>query len=77
MAFSFPSEQIGEQLEALYNQYDAEDFELGIKQFMIEQAIQQVKVEICYMRLYFGKYKAWDVMRCPSCAHSGFRRWPG
>jgi hypothetical protein len=23
------------------NQYDAEDFDLGIKQFMIEQAIQQ------------------------------------
>ena len=30
-------------MEALYNQYDAEDFELGIKQFMIEQAIQQVR----------------------------------
>ena len=34
--------EIGEQLEALYDQYDAEDFDLGIKQFMIEQAIQQV-----------------------------------
>ena len=34
--------EVGEQLEALYNQYDAEDFDLGIKQFMIEQAIQQV-----------------------------------
>ena len=36
--------EVGEQLEALYNQYDAEDFDLGIKQFMIEQAIQQVCV---------------------------------
>ena len=34
--------EVGNQLEALYDQYDAEDFELGIKQFMIEQAIQQV-----------------------------------
>jgi cell division protease FtsH len=34
--------EIAEQLEALYDQYDMEDFDLGIKQFMIEQAIQQV-----------------------------------
>lgn len=34
--------QIAEQLEALYAQYDNEDFDLGIKQFMVEQAIQQV-----------------------------------
>mmetsp|Transcript_3123 Transcript_3123/g.6809 ORF Transcript_3123/g.6809 Transcript_3123/m.6809 type:complete len:1041 (+) Transcript_3123:95-3217(+) len=33
--------QIAEQLNAIMNQYDAEDFDLGIKQFMIEQAIQQ------------------------------------
>ncbi|KAG1666581.1 hypothetical protein FOA52_000548 [Chlamydomonas sp. UWO 241] len=32
--------EIAEQLEALYLQYDNEDFDLGIKQFMIEQAIQ-------------------------------------
>jgi hypothetical protein len=31
---------IAEQLEALYLQYDNEDFDLGIKQYMIEQAIQ-------------------------------------
>jgi hypothetical protein len=32
--------EIAEQLEVLYLQYDNEDFDLGIKQFMIEQAIQ-------------------------------------
>lgn len=32
--------EIAEQLEALYSQYDNEDFDLGIKQFMIEQQIQ-------------------------------------
>ena len=32
--------EIAEQLEALYSQYDNEDFDLGIKQFMIEQKIQ-------------------------------------
>ncbi len=37
--------EIAEQLDALYNQYDNEDFDLGIKQFMIEQAIQQVGQE--------------------------------
>lgn len=34
--------QLAEQLHAIMNQYDNEDFDLGIKQFMIEQAIQQV-----------------------------------
>jgi hypothetical protein len=29
-------------LNAIIEQYDNEDFDLGIKQFMIEQAIQQV-----------------------------------
>lgn len=55
---SLLSPQIGEQLEALYDQYDAEDFELGIKQFMIEQAIQQVRAEICIMasKLSYFKY---------------------
>lgn len=39
--------QIAEQLEALYAQYDNEDFDLGIKQFMVEQAIQQVGRALC------------------------------
>ncbi len=34
--------QLAEQLYAIIEQYDNEDFDLGIKQFMIEQAIQQV-----------------------------------
>jgi hypothetical protein len=33
--------QIYTQIDAIMNQYDMEDFDLGIKQFMIEQAIQQ------------------------------------
>jgi hypothetical protein len=33
--------QIYAQIDAFMNQYDMEDFDLGIKQFMIEQAIQQ------------------------------------
>jgi hypothetical protein len=34
--------QIALQLEAILNQYDMEDFDLGIKQFLIEQSIQEV-----------------------------------
>jgi cell division protease FtsH len=33
--------EIYTQVNAILNQYDNEDFDLGIKQFMIEQAIQQ------------------------------------
>lgn len=33
--------ELAEQLNAIMDQYDNEDFDLGIKQFMIEQAIQQ------------------------------------
>ncbi|KAI8464373.1 MAG: hypothetical protein J3K34DRAFT_526266 [Monoraphidium minutum] len=33
--------QLYAQVDAIMNQYDNEDFDLGIKQFMIEQAIQQ------------------------------------
>ena len=33
--------EIYTQINALLNQYDNEDFDLGIKQFMMEQAIQQ------------------------------------
>lgn len=35
--------QLSMQLEAILDQYEKEDFDLGIKQFMIEQAIQQVR----------------------------------
>ena len=35
-------EEIGSQLHSIKNQYDNEDFDLGIKQFMIEQSIQAV-----------------------------------
>ena len=36
--------QLADQLNAIMDQYDNEDFDLGIKQFMIEQAIQQVRL---------------------------------
>lgn len=36
--------QLADQLCTIIDQYDNEDFDLGIKQFMIEQAIQQVRL---------------------------------
>lgn len=33
--------ELYQAIHAIMNQYDMEDFDLGIKQFMIEQAIQQ------------------------------------
>lgn len=42
MLWLFVLLQLAETLYAIMSQYDNEDFDLGIKQFMIEQAIQQV-----------------------------------
>lgn len=37
-------DEVAEQVRAVFDQYDNEDFDLGIKQFMLEQKVKAVSV---------------------------------